>query len=354
MPRNEKPVILVVDDVAENRKILATIINRETNYSVTLASDGNSVLSMIENDLPDLILLDIMMPGMDGFAVARILKSKERTQEIPILFITAVIDIESIVKAFEAGGVDYITKPFSKNELLARVNAHIQIKKMRDELKEKNELLADRELHLIQLVEEKTRKLEKTTIALVNALENANFFNDNDTGNHIKRVSEYSALIAAKYGCDRDFVKRIKMYASLHDVGKVGIPDSLLKKPGKYTSEEFEKMQAHVVIGARMLDDPEIDPMARHIALYHHEKWDGGGYIHKVRKKDIPLEARMVALADVFDALSNKRVYKEAYPENKVDTIIKESENSHFDPDLVNIYFENKPEMMEIKKKFSD
>lgn len=345
---------MVVDDVAANRKILATIINKNTDFNVTLASDGNAVLNYIEQDLPDLILLDIMMPGMDGYEVARILQSKNKTKEIPILFITAVTDVESIVKAFDAGGVDYITKPFNKTELLSRINAHMQLKLMRDELKEKNSLLADRELHLVNLVEEKTVKLERTTLALVNALENANFFNDSDTGNHIKRVSEYSALLAREYGMDNDFVKRIRTFASLHDVGKVGLTDSLLKKPGKYTPEEFELMKDHVAIGSRMLDAQEIDDMARNIARYHHEKWDGSGYSEGLKGEEIPIEARFVALADVYDALSNKRVYKQAFPEEEVDKIIGESFGSHFDPALESIYFDKKSLFLDIKRKFSD
>jgi putative two-component system response regulator len=354
VPFEEIGSILVVDDVAGNRKILATIINKNTKYDVSLASDGNALLESIEYNIPDLILLDIMMPGMDGYEVARILKSRDQTKDIPILFITAVTEVESIVKAFESGGVDYITKPFNKSELLARISAHMQLKKMRDELKQKNALLADRELHLLSMVEEKTRKLEKTTSALITALESANFFNDTDTGNHIKRVSEYSSLLARMYGADTDFIKRIRLYSSLHDVGKVGIPDSLLKKPGKYTDDEFTQMQDHVVIGARMLDDPEIDQMARNIALYHHERWDGTGYVHQLEGENIPLEARIVSLADVYDALSHKRVYKDAYPREKVDEIIRENSGKQFEPRLVDIYFEKKKEIEEIKNVFSD
>jgi putative two-component system response regulator len=351
---NQKPVILVVDDVAENRKILATIIKKNTDYGVMLASDGHSVLQAIEDNIPDVILLDIMMPGMDGYEVAGILKSKESTRDIPILFITAVTEVESIVKAFDSGGVDYITKPFNKRELLSRVHTHMQIKLMQDELREKNALLEDRELQLVGLVEEKTRKLERTTSALVTALENANFYNDTDTGSHIKRVGEYSAVLAHHLGQDNDFVKRIRLFASLHDVGKVGLADALLKKPGKYTPEEFEKMKEHVRIGARMLNDPELDPMAAAIARYHHEKWDGSGYVEGLSGASIPVEARIVSLADVYDALGQKRVYKEAFPENEIDNIIRENSGKQFDAELVDIYFSRKQDFLEIKNQFSD
>ena len=348
------PVVLIVDDVAENRKILATIIKKNTDYNVMLAGDGQSVLQAIEDNIPDLILLDIMMPGMDGYEVAGILRSKESTEGIPILFITAVTEVESIVRAFDSGGVDYITKPFNKRELLSRVHTHMQIKLMQDELREKNALLEDRELHLVGLVEKKTKKLERTTSALVTALENANFYNDSDTGNHIRRVGEYSALISRHFGMDTDFVKRIRLFASLHDVGKVGLPEALLKKPGKYTPEEFESMKNHVSIGARMLDDSELDPMAKNIAQYHHEKWDGSGYVAGLSGDSIPLEARIVSLADVYDALGQKRVYKDAFSEEQIDQIIRENSGKQFDPRLTDIYLSHKPDFLEIKNDFSD
>lgn len=352
--KEKKPVILIVDDVAENRKILATILKKNTDYAVNLASDGHSVLQAIESNIPDLILLDIMMPGMDGYEVASILRSKESTKDIPILFITAVIEVESIVKAFDSGGVDYITKPFNKRELLSRVETHMKIKLMQDELREKNALLENRELQLVGLVEEKTKKIERTTSALVTALENANFYNDSDTGDHIKRVGEYSALLAKHAGQDAEFVKRIRLYASLHDVGKVGLPDALLKKPGKYTGDEFEKMKEHVLIGARMLDDSELDEMAKNIAKYHHEKWDGTGYVEGLAGDSIPIEARMVALADVYDALGQKRVYKDSFPEDEIDAIIEENRGRQFDPLLVDIYLDKKDEFLRIKTMFSD
>ena len=346
--------ILIVDDEEKNRRVLASTIKKNTNCDVILASNGEAVIKAISNIVPDLILLDILMPNIDGYEVAKIIKNNPDTKHIPIIFLTAVSDIHSKIKAFEYGGVDFITKPFNKNELLARINAQIKLKQLQDELSSKNNMLMNREKHLLTLVEEKTRKIEKTTIALVNALENANFYNDNSTGNHIKKVSEYSRLLAEKYGCDVDFVKRIKLYASLHDAGKVGLPDSLLKKPGKYSDSEFIEMQDHVIIGARMLNDEEIDIMSRNIALYHHEKWDGTGYINKLSGEDIPLEARIVSLVDSYDALVSKRFYKEAYLEKKADRIIKSETGKHFDPRIVEIFFKYKKEIIEIKKHFSD
>lgn len=342
--------ILIVDDIAQNRKLLAALLSQSFDCHIRMAADGSAVLDMIDQDLPDLILLDIMMPGMDGFEVARILQKKEKTREIPIIFITAKTDVESKVEAFRRGGVDYVTKPFHKDELLARVRAQLHLKNLQDELRAKNRMLADREVHLTHLVDEKMRTIEKMTLNLVTVLEDANLANDGDTGNHIRRVSEYSALLADVYGMDLEYVKRIRVYASLHDVGKVGISDAILKKPGRYNEEEFQGMKQHVLIGYRMLDNVEIDPMARNIARYHHEKWNGSGYVAGLNGEDIPLEARIVALADVFDALTTKRVYKEAFSVSKAEKIIIEERGRHFDPRIVDVFLERKGHFVRIKE----
>ncbi|MEA1968731.1 MAG: response regulator [Thermodesulfobacteriota bacterium] len=346
--------VLIVDDVPENRYYVAEILSTKTKYRVMTASDGDFVFQLDESNYPDLILLDIMMPGINGYEAANIMKDNPDTKDIPIIFLTANEDRESIVQAFKHGGVDYITKPFHSEELLARVNAQMRLKVMQDELKQKNKMLANSEIHLKHLVDEKTDRIEKVTMALVTVLEDANLANDDDTGNHIKRVSEYSALIADEYGMDNEMVKKIKLYASLHDVGKVGIPDSILKKPGKYTEDEFAIMKQHVIIGGKMLDNPDIDIMARNIALYHHEKWNGTGYGHGLKGSSIPIEARIVALADVFDALVTKRVYKEPFSLEKTDSIIKSESKKHFDPDIVEIYFKNKSRIVEIKNFLRD
>jgi len=186
---------------------------------------------------------------------------------------------------------------------------------------------------------------------LVSALESANLFNDEDTGNHIRRVSDFSGALARLAGRDEAYVKRIRLYASLHDVGKVGISDAILKKPGPYNEEERRTMEQHVLIGSRMLSSESIDPMARNIALYHHEWWNGKGYCQGLAGDDIPLEARIVALADVYDALGTKRVYKDAFPEEKIDAIIREEAGIHFDPNLVDLFLENKQDFILLKEE---
>jgi putative two-component system response regulator len=348
-----KNKILIVDDIAQNRRLLAEILAQSMDCQIRMAANGFAVLDMIEHELPDLILLDIMMPGMDGFQVSQKLQEKQKACDIPIIFITAKTDVESKVEAFRHGGVDYVTKPFHKDELLARVQAQLRLKNLQDELRQKNRMLSDREEHLTHLVNEKTRTIEKMTLGLVTVLEDANLANDDETGNHIIRVSEYATLLAESYGAERDFVKRIRLYASLHDVGKVGIPDAILKKPGLYTPAEFTEMQQHVVIGHRMLDNVEIDTMARNIAYYHHEKWDGSGYVNGLSGEAIPLEARIIALADVFDALTSTRIYKEAFPFSKAERIILEERGRHFDPRIVDAFFARKADFIRIKESLA-
>ena len=360
----DEAVILVVDDQRTNLDVLFQIFE-STAYDVLFALDGSTCLQLVEAEQPNLILLDVMMsPGIDGFETCRRLKANEKTRQIPVIFMTALADTVDKVKGFELGAVDYITKPIQPEEVLARVKAHLTIERLQvelqakneelqaknDELKAKNIMLANREVHLMHLVEEKTKKIQNITIALVNALENANLVNDVDTGKHIKRVSAYSAFLAEKYGCDRDFVKRISLYASLHDIGKVGLEDIILKKPGKYSEPEFRMMQQHVVIGSRVLESDEIDVMARNIALYHHERWDGTGYTHQLSGEHIPLEARIVAIADAYDALTTERVYKKAFSEEEAERIIAEEAGTHFDPKLVALFLMHKQAIREMKK----
>jgi putative two-component system response regulator len=287
-----------------------------------------------------------MMPGIDGFETCRRLKADLKTQDIPVVFMTALSDTEDKVRGFELGAVDYITKPIQPEEVLARVKTHLTMRKMYT-------MLEDREKHLTHLVEEKTHTISTITLTLVNALENVNKMNDDDTGNHIKRVGDYAALLAEKYDCDHTFVNRIRLYAPLHDVGKVALRDDLLKKPGKYTKQEFIDMQQHVVFGASLLESDGIDGMARNIALYHHERWNGTGYVHGLAGEDIPLEARIVAVVDVYDALVSERAYKPAFPQEKAEKIITEEAGEHFDPQLVEVFLKNKSAILEIKAFFS-
>lgn len=362
----EESIILVVDDTPTNLDVLFNIFDK-TDYDVLFASDGATCLKIAEEEHPNLILLDVMMPGMNGFETCRRLKDHEITQKIPVIFMTALADTEDKVRGFELGAVDYITKPIQPKEVLARVKTHLTIERLQaelriknnelqsknEELQQKNILLADREVHLMHLVEEKTKKIGNITLALVNALENANLLNDVDTGKHIRRVSAYSAFLAETYGCDREFVKRIRLYSSLHDVGKVGLSDAILKKPGKFTTDEFELMKQHVMIGSKMLDSQEIDVMAKNIALYHHERWDGSGYVHGLAGEEIPLESRIVTIADVYDALTTERVYKKAFSEEAAEEFIIDKAGTDFDPHLTAIFEQHKETIRNIKQDLS-
>ena len=263
-------------------------------------------------------------------------------------------ELENKLKAFEKGGVDYIIKPFEHLEVLARINTQVEKIKLIDELNKTNYLLYNKKEHLKYLVKKEIEKNVNLTLSLVTVLESANLYNDEDTGNHIKRVSKYSGLVAKEYGCDLEFIEKIELYSSLHDVGKVGISDAVLKKPGKYIPEEFELMKQHVVYGGRMLDNESIDIMAKNIALYHHEKWDGTGYVQKLKGKDIPLEARIVAVADVFDALTTKRVYKPAFSQEKAEMILSEGKGQHFDPEIIDCFFKRIDDVLKIKEKLQD
>ncbi len=337
----DESIILVVDDNPANLNVLFDIFG-DMRYDVLFASDGESCLRLVETECPDLILLDVMMPGIDGFETCRRLKADDRTREIPVMFMTALSETVDKVRGLEAGAVDYVTKPIQPEEVLARVKTHLTLRKM-------YRMLQDREVHLSALVEEKTRMVTNVTIALVNALESANRLNDTDTGNHIKRVGEYAAYLAEQYGCEREFIKRIRLYAPLHDVGKVGLPDRILRKPGQFTKEEFVEMQQHVVFGASLLAGDGLDIMARNIALYHHERWDGSGYVHQLAGEQIPLEARLVAVADVYDALVTERVYKPAFPDEKAMQIIATDAGKHFDPTIVELFLAHTDDIFEIK-----
>jgi len=348
--------VLIIDDMENNRKLLGSLVRKNRGYKVIMASNGIDILEMLDDKeflLPDLILLDILMPDMNGFQLAEKLKARSDTRDIPIIFVTALADTENIVNAFNMGGVDYITKPYKKEELLARLDTHLELVTNRRILKEQNRLLESKKELLTAMVEEKTQHIEKLTFSMVCALENANLLNDTDTGTHIKRVSSYSELLARESGCDKDFVRKIKMYASLHDVGKVGIPEKILKKSEYYTKDEFEQMKNHVRYAAEMLKGEGVDPMALNIAVYHHEKWDGTGYLEGLKGEAIPLEARIVALADVYDALTTRRPYKDAYTEEKADSIILKYESRHFDPRLVKVFLSVKDKILKLKELIS-
>lgn len=351
----KRPVVYIVDDEDANLFTLEATLKPE-DYELHKFKLGTDMLDWMEAGKvgPDLILLDIMMPGMDGFEVCRRLRAMPEMSRLPIIMVTGLDDVEHRVAGLETGADDYITKPFHPLEARARVRSLLRIKALGDQLQEKNLLLSDEKLHLEELVRERTHELEHITIGVVAALEKANELNDPDTGYHILRVSGYSELLAQKMGLEGERVNKIRRYASLHDVGKVGIPDDLLKKPGPLTSDEFEEMKRHTNLGYELLELARSDPMAMNIALSHHEKFNGKGYPNGLSGEEIPLEARIVALADVFDALTTKRCYKNAYPLDMAREIIEEEKGKHFQPDVVELHLDSWDEVLEIMKRYQD
>ena len=332
-PRNYR--VAVVDD-EENNLLLFRVSLSEGPFDVETYNNGQTFLDAVSaGAVPDIVLLDVMMPYMDGFEVCRRLRAQPLTEYLPVILVTGLDDTEFTIKGLEAGSDDYLSTPFHPLELMARMRALLRVSFLTEQLKKSNELLSDDKLHLEQLVQERTMELEGLTIGLVTALEKANEMNDSDTGLHLVRVQSYSRILADAMGLSKDMILKISRYSSLHDVGKVGIADELLKKPGTLTAAEFEEMKRHTIYGYELLKVAKMDHVAQNIAWCHHEKWNGAGYPRGLREDGIPIEARVVALADVFDALTTKRCYKTEYNlETSRDIIVSEA-GRHFEPRMV-------------------
>jgi putative two-component system response regulator len=359
----EKPTVLVVDDTPDNLSLMSGLL--KDKYKVKVANNGERALKVVMTGTPpDIILLDIMMPVMDGYETCRHLKENPETRDIPVIFLTAKAEVEDEMKGFELGAVDYITKPISPPIVLARVHTHLQLKKVRDYLKDQNEFL---ENEVQQRTKEVVAVQEVTILAMASLAETR----DNDTGNHIRRTQFYIRALAEKLRHHERFshlldddkvIDLLFKSAPLHDIGKVGIPDAILLKPGRFTSEEFEIMKSHTRLGRDAILAAERRlglelPFlfyAKEIAYTHQEKWDGTGYPEGLSGDDIPISGRLMAVADVYDALICRRVYKEGMPHEKAVSIILESKGTHFDPDIVDAFMEVAREFQEIAKRFED
>ncbi len=316
------------------------------------AASGREALQQAAEQKPDLVLLDIVMPGMDGYEVCRQLKSESQLKDIPVVFLSALSETMDKVKAFNEGGVDYIAKPFAFEEVQARVQTHLKIHYLQQDLERHNKDLA-------QLVEEKVKEISDSQIATIFAIAHLAETRDNETGAHLERTRDYCRMLAAWLGghprdrdtITEDYVRRIYETSPLHDIGKVGVPDAVLLKPGKLTAAEFEEVKKHTTIGAETLKQVEIRypgnkfiAMGEEIARSHHEKWDGSGYPDGLAGESIPLSARIMALVDVYDALRSRRPYKEAFTHEKSRHIIVGDKGKHFDPLVVEAFLalENK------------
>jgi putative two-component system response regulator len=336
------PEILIVDDVPENLEILGRFLERE-GYRTRPVRDGASALESATSAPPDLILLDICMPGMEGYEVCRRLKENERLREIPVLFLSALGEAVDKVKAFQTGGVDYVTKPFQFEEVLSRVQTHLQIRSLQIELEKHSS-------HLEDLVRAQVKEISNSHLATIFALAKLAESRDKDTGRHLERVQVFCRLLADalraqprfKHWVGDRYIENIGHASPLHDIGKVGVSDSVLLKPGRLDHDEFDAMKVHAVLGAQTLEavrnsyprNSFID-MGIAIARSHHERWDGSGYPAGLAGEAIPLSARIMAVADVYDALRSRRCYKPAFDHRKSVGIIAEGGGTQFDPGVV-------------------
>jgi len=344
----QKPTILIIDDIPTNIRILEKKLLNE-NYSIMAAENGKKALEMIEKRKPDLILLDVLMPEMSGFEVCKILKHNPKTQSIPIIFLTAKTETEDIVEGFNLGAVDYVSKPFNYTELIARIKTHTELKHLQDNLEW---AVSDRTKKLNIALDE----LRAAHFETIKRLAQAADYRDNETGMHILRMSHYTRILGKAMGMNEQDCEQLRHASAVHDIGKIGIPDSILLKRGKLNQDEFEVIKTHCEIGAALLSDIDSDlcRLAEKIALTHHEKWNGKGYPDSISGTDIPLEGRIAAVSDVFDALTSVRPYKKAW---SVDDAIKhliQEKGQHFDPEIVDLFLKNLQEILEIFNKYAE
>ena len=327
MPKSKQNV-LIIDDEPINLKVLNNIL--KDTYKLTFAKSGAEALRLIEKEQPDLILLDVMMPEMTGYQVCEHLKKTTLYKSIPIIFVTALNDAVDEAKGLNMGAVDYISKPVTPAVVKARVKTHLS--------------LVD------------VNELKRTRLQIIQRLGRAAEYKDNETGMHVMRMSHYSKIISLAYGHSMKEADALFHAAPMHDIGKIGIPDSIMLKPGKLTSEEFSIMQKHPEIGAEILGESDSDliELAKIVSMTHHEKWDGTGYPKQLKGENIPIEGRIVALADVFDALTSVRPYKEAWTVEKAVEFITSQKNKHFDPELVDLFVSKLNKIVEIKNRWKD
>lgn len=335
--------------------ILVLIESLRTYSKISVSMDSNIALRSLSYIIPDIILLDIFMPDMSGFEICRYIKGNRETQDIPIIFITSEHDPLSLNKAFELGAVDYIKKTFDSIEVNARIRTHLRLTVAERKLKEHNANLEVKVAKRTQRLQEQNLELQEVKRETIFRLCLAAELRDTDTGNHIKRIQAYTEVIALKCGMSREKAEQLGLASSMHDLGKIGIPDHVLLKPGKLSPAEFEIMKQHTVIGAKALAEgnSELLRVAHLVALSHHERWDGRGYPQGLHGADIPIEARIVGLVDAFDAMLSRRPYKNPLPVEKAVAIIVGEKGLHFDPQLVDIFVASLDEITAIKDMFS-
>lgn len=357
-----KPVVLVVDDTPQNLKLMVELLR--DHYQTLVANSGPRALALAQGaQRPDIILLDIMMPEMDGHEVLRRLKADAQTRDIPVIFLTAKSEVEDEALGLELGAVDYITKPVSPPIVLARIKSQLLLKEAADFLRNQNQFLEAE-------VEKRTQRLQAIQDVTVMVMSSMAETRDNETGNHIMRTQRYVERLARHLQphprfaaqLSEDYIRLLFKSAPLHDIGKVGIPDQILLKPGKLTPEEFEIMKGHAALGYEAIRRAEkalgtevvFLRLAKEIAHSHHEKWDGSGYPQGLRGDDIAVSARLMAIADVYDALVSRRVYKEPMPHEKATEIIRDGRGTHFDPDVCDAFLAVQDDFKAIAAAYAD
>ena len=323
-----KPVILVVDDEPTNLQVLRQIL--QADYQLLFARDGQKALELARQEQPQLVLLDVMMPGLTGHDVCAQLKADPATAGIPVIFVTAMAEVGDEARGFELGAVDYITKPVSPPIVRARVRTHLSLVRVEE--------------------------LRETRLQIIQRLGRAAEYKDNETGLHVVRMSHYARILALGLGWSPVQAEELLNAAPMHDIGKIGIADAILLKPGPLTPEEWASMKRHPIIGGEIIGDhpSSVLRMARRIAESHHEKWDGSGYPYGLAGEAIPIEARIVAIADVFDALTTARPYKKAWPVEEAVERLRLDAGTHFDPSLLPVFLARLPEVLAVRAQHMD
>lgn len=336
--------ILIVDDQAANVLLLEKMLSSQGFMHVYSTTDARTVTEMYLEYRFDLILLDISMPYMNGFEVMEALREIETETYIPVLVLTAQTDRDTRIRSLELGAKDFLTKPFDRLEVLTRIRNMLEVRMLHNQVRDQNRILEEK-------VRERTQELNDSRLEVIRRLGRAAEYRDNETGLHIIRMSKYSQQIAKATGMTDVEAEKILYASPMHDIGKIGIPDSILLKPGKLDAQEWEVMQSHTTIGAEILSGhtSELMHMASEIALSHHEKWDGSGYPNRLSAEDIPLTGRIVAMADVFDALTTERPYKKAWPVEDALNLLRDQSGKHFQPDLVDLFNDILDDILEIR-----
>jgi len=355
-PMQGKPVILVVDDEYNNRSLMEDFLT-PLGYEVVLARDGEEALAKVDETPPDVVLLDVMMPGVDGFTVARTLKSREDTKTIPVVMLTALMDMGSRIRAFELGADDFFTKPVALIELKARMQSLLKIKAYNDRMIEDHLSLEAEVAKRTRELEQVNEKIKATALETILRLSRAAEYRDEETGAHIQRMSRYAVAVARRLGIDESFIEKMIYGLPMHDIGKIGVPDYILLKAGKLSPAEWEIMKQHTTIGGKILEgsDSEVIQTARVIALTHHEKWNGTGYPEGLKGAAIPLVGRIASIADVFDALTSSRPYRlKPFSLEETFRIIEEGRGADFDPGIVDAFVSIRSEIAAINHMLTD